>query len=92
MARTYLQNLSACKVELYLHSPLWAVQNIESLSACTVQLYHNSPYGLYIPYSPSVIYSTANLLLPLWAVRVLQNISACTVQLNLYYPYEPYGL
>jgi len=65
-----VQSLSACKVELYLYSPM-------GRTAYTVQLY------LYSPHGPYGLYSRVIPLLPLWAVRPVQSLSACRVELYL---------
>jgi len=59
-----LENLSACRVQLYLY-PLWAVQSLETLSSCTVQLYLYNSYGRTVCREPQCLYSTAIPLLPL---------------------------
>ena len=77
-----VQSLSACTVQLYLHSPYGPYVLYRAsvpvqysytyipLSACTVEQYL---------YSPQCLYSTAIPLLPLWTVQPEQSLSACTV-------------
>ena len=82
-----VQSLSACKVQLYLYSPM-------DRKACT------EPQCLYstaIPLLPlwavrpvqSLSACTVQLYLysPLWAVQPVQSLSACTVELHLYSPH-----
>ena len=87
-----VQNLSACKVQLYLYFPYGPYGLYRASVPVQYSYTSTPPMGRTACTEPQCLYSTAIPLLPLWAVRPVQSLSACTVQLYLYSPYGPYGL
>jgi len=87
-----LQNLSACRVQLYLYSPYGPYGPYRTSVPVQYSYTSTPPMDRTACTEPQCLYSTAIPLLPLWAVRPVQNLRACTVQLYLYSPYRPYSL
>ena len=87
-----VQNLSACKVELYLYSPYWPYDLYRASVPVQYSYTSTPPMDRTACTEPQCLYSRAIPLLPILAVRPVQNLSACTVQLYLYSLYWPYSL
>ena len=87
-----VQSLSACRVQLYLHSPYGPYGLYRTSVPVQYSYTPTPPMGRTACTEPQYLYSTAIPLLPLWAVRPVQSLSACTVHLHVYSPYGPYGL
>jgi len=82
-----VQSLSACTVELYLHSPNGPYGLYRASVPVQYSYTSTPPMGRTACTELQCLYSRAIPLLPLWAVRTVQSLSACTVQLYLYSPY-----
>jgi len=87
-----VQSLSACTVQLYLHSPYGPYRLYRPSVPVQYSFITPPPIGRKACTEPQCLYSTAIPLLPLWAVQPVQTFSICTVQLYFYFPYGPYGL
>ena len=84
-----VQSLSACTVQLHLHSP-YGPYGLYRASLLVQYSYTSTPpIGRTACTEPQCLYSTAIPLLPLWTVWPVQSLNACTVQLYLYSPYGP---
>jgi len=87
-----VHSLSACTVELYLHSPYWQYGLYRASVPVQYSYTSTPPIGRTACTEPQYLYSIAIPLLPLLAVRPVHSLSACTVELYLYSPYWPYSL
>ena len=87
-----VQSLSACTVQLYLHSPYGPYCLYRTSVPVQYSYTSTPPMDRTACTEPQCLYSRAIPPLPLWAVRSVQSLSACTVQLYLYSPYGPCGL
>ena len=73
-----VQSLSACTVELYLHSPYGPYGLYRASVPVQYSYTSTPPIGRTVCTEPQCLYSIAKPLLTLWAVRPVQSLSTCT--------------